>query len=206
MNPHELPTFRDVFSLPWADNGPSDFTELLCSDPSSLDEAGRKLRRMLVSYLKSATGPQVKNELDLLDLIRNTKIQLTKDAWNAYAFQHDRRHVKVASERYGLVNLRHMGRKLPAPSELPGLDEGAGWMVIWHGDVSTLTRPGVTHRLRTLYADAPIRDVMVYTPGTGGPPTLYSVKGGRGRKGNEILEFPDPGVLRDITRTKEAWA
>ena len=178
-----------------SDTDPQDGPALLRASTDDLSEAAHALRQHIVDAVKGSSRPTLSGPSAVREALKRKLLQPAPDRWTLYALGPDRKTVQIARPEGGTRNLTVPAFKVPEPAELPPLPRGGRWLVIWRGPVSVLEIEGVPHRLSKLQRIADIADVVFYDDTAEGDPTLYSLKLGRGARGTDRVEFPDPGPV-----------
>ena len=180
-----------------SDNDPKDGPSLLQAEPAALSETARALRQVLVDTVKGTSRVTLTGPAAVRDALKRRLLQPHTDRWTLYGLGQDRRLVQAAREDGGTRNLMVPGDKLPDPASLPPLPHGGKWLVIWKGSIDTLAIDGVPNRLAKLQREVAVADVIFYDhQDREGEPTLYSVRLGRGARGNTPVGFPNPAALQ----------
>jgi hypothetical protein len=190
---------------------PQTLRALLDADPDSITHPiAWFLRGQAVDVMRSTDQHYINGPKDAFKLLKNGYVlHPWTGRWTTYALGETRQVLMVAHPRGGTTPLRKSTAMLPRVDDLPQLPPGTrgsakrpSWLVIFGGEPSVLSKPGVARGLATLHRRVPVADVLFFhrDPAAGITPTLWSAAAGvglsdTGAPGGRDVAFPDAEAL-----------
>lgn len=127
----------------------------------------------------------------LIQRLERAHLSLEAKMWQVWKLEPDFTFARIHNSRR--IACRTY-KRVPGPhvvrDELPA-GQGEGYIITYGGSPSILAISTVADEIAELLADLPIADVCFVHLKSGEQRSVFSLLEGRGKKGNEILEFPN---------------
>jgi len=193
----ELPTLQELFPGLWSAEQPRTLVELLNSEYGNLDQTSKALRRHTVEAVFSYERAPVLTARNARELLEKHHLPCRTARWTTIVLDANRERVYERREGAHMRLSHKLTTNFPRAerliADLPLPTDGQ-YLIVYGGGLEALDEENL-RAYQALTRLAPVADVLLWDS-QGDTATFWSVRTGRGSRGPEILESPDPETLR----------
>ncbi len=190
-------TLQEVFPDLWGPDRPRTLVDLMNADWDTLEETERQLRKLAVDLVHSFERVPVHTPRAALELIEKHHLPVRSGFWIAFALDANRERTYEPRPKGGLRLRSALSKRIPTRETLDekaALAEGGTYLLVYGGGPSALTEENL-ESYRLLKKSRPVADVIMWETSDLSA-TFWSVQAGQGRRGADVVEFPEPDTMR----------
>lgn len=185
-------TLHDLFPENWDPAQPKTLVDLVQADYDELGDTARTLRKLAMELVHSFERAPILTARNALELLEKHHLPVRTGRWIAVALDGRRERIYTAREGAGMRLLHAVSVKFPKAdvlAEKAPIPADGRYLLIYGGGPEVLTEENLAayKRLteRTRIADVVLWEQQEHSA------TFWSIRTGSGRRGSEIIEFPD---------------
>jgi hypothetical protein len=188
-------TLHDLFPGDWGAEQPKTLVDLVQADYDDLGETARTLRKLAMELVHSFERAPILTARTAHELLEKHHLPVRKGRWIAVALDGRRERIYTAREGAGMRLLHAVSMKFPKAETLlekAPIPADGRYLLIYGGGPEALTEENL-NAFERLTKRCHVSDVILWEQQEHSA-TFWSVKTGHGRRGSEIIGFPDHGT------------
>ena len=131
--------------------------------------------------------------------LRDGVLRPKPDNWIIYPLDAKMRRLAAPHKNSGSKYVVQIRSKFPTPDDVPVVEDGGAYLVVWGGDPSVMTIPGVAERINAFATQQRLTDVMFWDDGDR---AVWSLRFGVGQDTEHPRKFPDD---LQVEKGRKAW-
>jgi hypothetical protein len=188
---------QELFPGIWGEHQPRTLVELINADYPDLDDTAQALRKLAVTLAHSFERAPVHTARVARELLEKHHLPARAGHWTAVVLDEGRERVYIRKKGSGMRLSHAVSTRFP---RIEALDEKAplppnGMYLLIYGGGPDVLDDETLLAYRALTSATTVADLLLWENQEDSA-TFWSLRAGRGSRGSEVIEFPDPETVR----------